>query len=49
MGYITGGTEALLESLPVEKICQEKGEEEIWRLLDERYLPQTINPSQESM
>lgn len=49
MGYITGGTEALLESLPVEKVCQEKGGEEIWRLLDEKYLPQTINLSQESM
>ena len=49
MGFITGEAEALLESLPVEKIWQEKGEEEIWKLLDEKYLPQTIDLLQESM
>ena len=36
MGYISGEAEALLESLPVDKICKVGGEEEIWKLLDEK-------------
>ena len=49
MGLIAGEAEALLESLPVEKICNENGHNLIWEMLDEKYLPQTIDLLQEAM
>ena len=49
MSYIGGEAESLLESLPVEKICKEGGDEQIWAVLDKKYGPQTIDLLQESM
>ena len=43
MCYISGEAEALLESLSVEKICQEGGDQEIWKLLDAKYGPQPLD------
>ena len=49
MSYIGGEAESLLESLPVEKICKEGGDDQIWAVLDEKYGPQTTDLLQEAM
>ena len=38
--YIKGFAELVCETLPVEKLCEEKGEQLIFELLDDKYRPQ---------
>ena len=49
MCYISGEAEALLESLSVEKICKEGGDQEIWKLLDAKYGPQPLDLMQTAL
>ena len=43
MEFIKGEAEILLESVPLEKLCAEGGDQAVFKLLDEKYSPQPVD------
>ena len=49
MKYVKGEAESLLETIDVDTLVKEGGDEEIFKVLDEKYLPQPRDLMQQAL